>query len=208
MNEKRYSVVALGKPTTEQQPELHMKRYLERFPHAGEVVLFDRSWYNRALVEPVMGFCTSRQYREFLKKVNEYEESFISDGKMQLIKLYFSVSKDEQARRFARRQHDPLRMWKLSEVELQAQDLWGEFTEKKYELLRKTHTELNPWYVIRSDQKAVARLETIKLILDAIPYTGRSRSLDFRLNKEIVIPGDEEAELLRRERLANGGFKG
>jgi len=208
MNEKHYSVVALGKPTAEQQTELHMKRYIEQFPHAGEIVLFDRSWYNRALVEPVMGFCTTRQYREFLRKVNEYEESFISDGKTYLIKLYFSVSKEEQARRFARRQHDPLRMWKLSEVDLQAQELWDEFTKKKLELLRKTHTKINPWYVIRADQKSVARVETIKLILQAIPYKGRSRSLDLRLNRDIVIPGDKEAELMRREARRGGKIKG
>ncbi|MAE95855.1 MAG: polyphosphate kinase 2 [Deltaproteobacteria bacterium] len=207
MNEKHYSVVALGKPTDEQQTELHMKRYIEQFPHAGEIVLFDRSWYNRALVEPVMGFCTPRQYREFLKKVNEYEESFVSDGKTTLIKLYFSVSKEEQARRFARRQHDPLRMWKLSEVDLQAQDLWDEFTKKKYELLRKTHTKLNPWYVIRSNQKPLARLETIKLILRATPYKGRSRSLDFEPNPNVVIPGDKEAKMMQKQYRAHGRFE-
>ena len=206
MNEKHYRVVALGKPTEDQQTELPMKRYIEQFPHAGEVVLFDRSWYNRALVEPVMGFCTPRQYREFVKKVNEYEESFVSDGKTHLLKLYFSVSKKEQARRFARRQHDPLRMWKLSEVDLQAQELWDEFTKKKFELLRKTHTKLNPWYVIRSDEKALARVETIKLILQSIPYKGRSRSLDFRPNKDIVIPGDAEVKLMNREQRTHGKF--
>jgi polyphosphate kinase 2 len=206
MNEKHYRVVALGKPSEQQQSELPMKRYIEQFPHAGETVLFDRSWYNRALVEPVMGFCTPREYREFVKKVNEYEESFVSDGKTHLLKLYFSVSKEEQARRFSRRQHDPLRMWKLSEVDLQAQELWDEFTEKKYELLRKTHTKLNPWHVIRSDEKALARVETIKLILHSIPYKGRSRSLEFRPNKEIVIPGDVEAKLMSREHRAHGKF--
>ncbi len=204
MNEKHYRVVALGKPTEWQQTELHMKRYIEQFPHAGEVVLFDRSWYNRALVEPVMDFCTPHQHRDFMKRVNDYEESFISDGKTTLIKLYFSVSKDEQARRFARRQHDPLRMWKLSEVDLQAQELWGQFTEKKLELLRKTHTKLNPWYVIRSDQKAQARVETIKLILRETAYSGRSRSLDFQPNENVVVPGDKEARLMSRQSRASG----
>ncbi|MCP5068477.1 MAG: polyphosphate kinase 2 [bacterium] len=207
MNEKHYRVVALGKPTEQQQTELHMKRYIEQFPHAGEIVLFDRSRYNRAMVEPVMGFCTARQHRDFLKMVNEYEESFVADGKTTLIKLYFSVSKDEQARRFERRRHDPLRMWKLSEVDLQAQDLWGEFTRKKLELLEKTHTKLNPWYVIRSDQKAMARLETIKLILRKTAYKGRSRTLDFKANEDIVIPGDDEARLMRRELRSHGSFK-
>ncbi|MBW2269970.1 MAG: polyphosphate kinase 2 [Deltaproteobacteria bacterium] len=204
MNDKHCRMVALGRPTEQQQTELHMKRYIEQFPHASEIVLFDRSWYNRALVEPVMGFCTPRQYREFMKKVNQYEESFVSDGKTTLIKLYFSVSKDEQARRFARRQHDPLRMWKLSEVDLQAQELWDEFTEKKFELLKKTHTELNPWHVIRSDRKALARIETIKLILREIPYKGRSRSLDFEPNEDVVISGEKEARLMRREYRTRG----
>ena len=198
MNEKHYRTVALGRPNEQQQTELHMKRYIEQFPHAGEIVLFDRSWYNRAMVEPVMGFCTPRQYRDFFRTVNDYEESFVSDGKTTLIKLYFSVSKDEQARRFARRQHDPLRAWKLSEVDLQAQNLWGKFTKKKLELLEKTHTKLNPWHVIRSDQKALARIETIKLILRSTAYKGRSRTLDFKPNEEVVIPGDKEAKLMRR----------
>ena len=126
MNEKRYRVEVPGKPSNRQQTELHLKRYIERFPSVGEMVLFDRSWYNRALVEPVMGFCTEKQYREFLNTVNTYEKNFISDSKTILLKLYFSVSKEEQNRRFERRMNDPLRQWKLSEVDLQAQNLWDE----------------------------------------------------------------------------------
>ncbi len=200
MNEKHYRVVALGKPSEHQQTELHMKRYIEQFPHAGEVVLFDRSWYNRAMVEPVMGFCTPKQYREFMKKVGSYEESFVADGKTTLIKLYFSVSKDEQAKRFERRRADPLRAWKLSEVDLQAQDLWPEFTEKKAELLRRTHTEINPWWVIRSDSKHLARLETMKLILRTIPYYGRSRSLDFERNEDVCVRGDVEYARMKKKK--------
>ncbi len=197
MNEKHYRVVALGKPTDEQRTELHMKRYIEQFPHAGEVVMFDRSWYNRAMVEPIMGFCTMRQYRDFMKKVNAYEESFISDRKTVLIKVYFSVSKAEQAKRFERRRADPLRGWKLSEVDLQAQNLWEEFSEKKAELLRLTHTEKNPWWVIRSDKKHLARMETMKLMLRTIAYRGRSRSLDFSANPEVCVRGDVEYERMR-----------
>jgi polyphosphate kinase len=197
MNEKHYRVVALGKPSQEQRTELHMKRYIEQFPHAGETVLFDRSWYNRAMVEPVMGFCTPKQYRSFMRKVTGYEESFLTDGTTTLLKLYFSVSKDEQARRFERRRADPLRAWKLSEVDMQAQRLWQEFTEKKSELLRLTHTELNPWWVIRSDSKHHARLETIKLILRTIPYRGRSRTLDFERDQSICVRGDEELARMR-----------
>ena len=206
MNEKHYRAVALGKPSLNQRTELHMKRYIEQFPHAGEVVFFDRSWYNRAMVEPVMGFCTRSQYRAFLRKVNDYEESFVSDQSTTLLKLYFSVSKKEQHRRFERRRHDPLRQWKLSEVDLQAQDLWDEFTEMKYRLLQKTHTNKNPWYVIRADDKHQARLETMKLLLSRIPYRGRSRKLDFRLDPDVVIKGDKEVARMEKQRRKHGHF--
>ena len=206
MNEKHYRAVALGKPSPNQRTELHMKRYIEQFPHAGEIVFFDRSWYNRAMVEPVMGFCTRSQYRAFLRKVNDYEESFVSDNSTTLLKLYFSVSKKEQYRRFERRRHDPLRQWKLSEVDLQAQDLWDEFTEMKYRLLQKTHTSKNPWFVIRADDKHKARLETMKLLLSRIPYRGRSRKLDFQLDPDIVIRGDKEVARMEKQRRKHGYF--
>ena len=207
MNEKHYRIVALGKPTERQRTELHMKRYVEQFPHAGEIVLFDRSWYNRAMVEPIMGFCTPVQYRQFMDQVVSFEENFISDGKTILLKLYFSVSKDEQSRRFERRMNDPLRHWKLSEVDLQAQELWEEFTEKKFRLLKKTHTEKTPWFVIRSDDKHAARLETMKVILNGVRYRGRSRSLDFVPNEEVLIPGDEEIRIMERQRRRFGHFQ-
>ena len=201
MNEKRYRVEALGKPTETQKTELHMKRYIERFPHAGEIVMFDRSWYNRAMVEPVMGFCTHEQYRRFLKKVTSYEENFILDaGQTILLKLYFSVTKEEQARRFERRKNDPLRQWKLSEVDLQAQELWDEFTEKKKILLQKTHTKASKWWIIRSDDKHMARRETMKLILNSIKYRGRSRSLNFNIDPETVISGSRELKIMRKQK--------
>jgi polyphosphate kinase 2 len=207
MNEKHYRVVALGKPSDIQRTELHMKRYIEQFPHAGEMVLFDRSWYNRAMVEPVMGFCTRKQYRQFMTRVIDYEESFLGDGQTTLIKLYFSVSQLEQARRFERRRNDPLRQWKLSEVDLQAQELWEEFTKAKYQLLKKTHTRASPWFIIRSDNKHLARLETIKLILNQIKYRGRSRTLDFKLNPEVVIPGDRELKIMEKQLARKGSFQ-
>ncbi|MGA6993168.1 MAG: hypothetical protein WBX50_04640 [Candidatus Deferrimicrobiaceae bacterium] len=200
MNEKRYRVVALGKPTEDQKTELHIKRYIEHFPRAGEIVLFDRSWYNRALVEPVMGFCTEDQYRRFLKKVVTYEQNFLEDaGRTVLLKLYFSVTKEEQKKRFERRKNDPLRQWKLSEVDLQAQKFWDEFTEKKFMLLKKTHAKPSPWWIIRSDNKHLARRETMKLILNSVPYKGRSRELDFTLDPAIVIPGDKELRIMRKQ---------
>jgi polyphosphate kinase 2 len=200
MNEKRYHTVALGKPNEQQKTELHIKRYIEHFPHAGEIVLFDRSWYNRAMVEPVMGFCTSGQYRRFMKKVVMYENNFIEDaGRTILLKLYFSVTKEEQARRFKRRKNDPLRQWKLSEVDLQAQELWDDFTEKKYILLKKAHTKKAPWYIIRSDDKHLARRETMKVILNSVRYQGRSRKLNFTTDPDIVIPGDKELKLMKKQ---------
>ncbi len=207
MNEKHYQVVALGKPSERQRTELHMKRYIECFPHAGEMTLFDRSWYNRAMVEPVMGFCSKSEYRKFMERVNEYEESFIADGRTTLLKLYFSVTKKEQARRFERRRNDPLRQWKLSEVDLQAQDLWAEFTEAKYQLLKRTHTEANPWFVIRSDTKHSARIETMKLILSRVPYRGRRRKLDFEADPKVLIRGDSERKRMERQRSRRGSFK-
>ncbi|MBT4160531.1 MAG: polyphosphate kinase 2 [Gammaproteobacteria bacterium] len=206
MNEKHYRVIALGKPSEVQRTELHMKRYIEHFPHAGEIALFDRSWYNRAMVEPVMEFCTRSQYRQFMNRVNDYEESFVSDGTT-LIKLYFSVSRKEQAKRFKRRLDDPLRSWKLSEVDMQAQEMWDEFTKAKYRLLKKTHTKKNPWYIIRSDDKHLARLETIKLILNLIKYRGRSRTLNFELNPDVVISGDREIQIMDKQMARKGAYK-
>ena len=163
--------------------------------------MFDRSWYNRAMVEPVMGFCTTEQYRRFLKKVTSYEQNFILDaGKTILLKLYFSVSKEEQARRFERRKNDPLRQWKLSEVDLQAQDLWDEFTEKKNILLQKTHTKQSKWWIIRSDDKHLARRETMKLILSSVKYRGRSRSLNFDIDPDTVISGSRELGIMKKQK--------
>ena len=206
LNEKRYRTVALGKPTAEQKTELYMKRYIEQFPHAGELVLFDRSWYNRAMVEPVMGFCKPKQHRAFMKRVVGYEERIIEDGPTTLIKLYFCVSKKEQQRRFERRRNDPLRQWKLSEVDLQAQALWDEFTEKKYRLLQKTHTPNTPWHIIRSDDKRLARRETIKLILNLVSYRGRSRTLDMKLDDKIVVTGNRELQIMEKQRKKHGRF--
>jgi polyphosphate kinase 2 len=204
MNEKRYRVVALGKPTEDQKTELHIKRYIEHFPRAGEIVLFDRSWYNRALVEPVMGFCTEDQYRRFLKKVVTYEQNFLEDaGKTILLKLYFSVTKEEQKKRFERRKNDTLRHWKLSEVDLQAQKLWDEFTEKKFMLLKKTHTKQSPWWIIRSDSKHHARRETMKLILNSVPFR-KNQELDLDLNPEIVILGDKELKMMKKQQRKYG----
>jgi polyphosphate kinase 2 len=206
MNEKHYRVVSLGKPSKKQKTELHIKRYIEQFPHAGEIVLFDRSWYNRAMVEPIFGFCTQSQYKKFLKHVNSYEENFLEDEKTILLKLYFSVSKDEQNRRFERRKNDPLRQWKLSEVDLQAQELWDEFTEKKYKMLVKTSTELAPWHIIRSDDKHQARRQTIKLLLNSVRYRNRNKKLNYKINQKTVISAKEEIKIMKKQRKKYGKF--
>jgi polyphosphate kinase 2 len=205
MNPRHYRVVALGRPTEEQRGQWFLQKYVAHFPAGGEIVLFDRSWYNRAMVEPVFGFCTDQEYKLFMRGVVGFEKDLVRQGTI-LVKLYFSVSKEEQARRFARRKHDPLRQWKLSEVDIQAQERWDEFTEMKYEMLRDTHTNKAPWTVIRSDDKHLARLEVMKVILDAVPYAGRDPDLDYVPDPSIVISGAREIELMKADRLRSGKF--
>ncbi len=136
MNEKHYRIVALGKPTEEQKTQWFYQKYISHFPRGGEIVLFDRSWYNRAMVESVFGFCTQKEYDDFMRGVKGFEKDLTRQGII-LIKLYFSVTKDEQARRFERRKTDPLRQWKLSEIDVQAQDKWDEFTDTKYNMIKQ-----------------------------------------------------------------------
>ncbi|MBD3307594.1 polyphosphate kinase 2 [candidate division KSB3 bacterium] len=169
MNERHYRVVALGRPTEEQRTQWYFQKYVAQFPRGGEIVLFDRSWYNRAMVEPVFGFCTDEEYKNFMRGVVGFEKDLVRQGTL-LLKMYFSVTREEQARRFERRHNDPLRQWKLSEVDLQAQDRWDEFTELKYAMLKRTSTIHAPWVIIRSDNKHKARLNAMKLILNAVPY--------------------------------------
>jgi polyphosphate kinase 2 (PPK2 family) len=140
-----------------------------------------------------------------MKKVIAYEQNFLEDaGRTILLKLYFSVSKKEQSRRFDRRKNDPLRQWKLSEVDLQAQELWDDFTKKKFMLLKKTHTNNSPWHVIRSDDKHLARRETMKVILNTVRYRGRNRKLDYNPDPDIVIPGNKELQIMKKQRKKYG----
>ncbi|HET6418121.1 MAG TPA: polyphosphate kinase 2 [Polyangiales bacterium] len=205
MNEKHYRVVALGKPTERERTEWFFQKYVQHFPRAGEVVLFDRSWYNRAMVEPVFGFCTDREYKNFMRGVTGFEKDLVRQGTV-LIKLYFSVTKDEQNRRFERRKADPLRQWKLSEVDVQAQERWDDFTNVKYEMLKRTHTTHAPWKIIRSNDKHAARLNALKLILNSVPYERLDESLDFVPSSEIVISGARELEKMEAQRLRSGKF--
>jgi polyphosphate kinase 2 len=205
MNEKHYRVVALGKPTEATRTQWFFQRYVEHFPRGGEVVLFDRSWYNRAMVEPVFGFCTPEEYKNFMKGVVGFEKDLVRQGTI-LIKLYFSVTKNEQARRFDRRKNDLLRQWKLSEVDLQAQERWDDFTNQKYEMLKRTHSNHAPWTVIRSNDKHLARLNAMRVILNSVPYERREQDIDFVPNPDIVISGAREVEQMEAVRIRRGKF--
>lgn len=206
MNEKHYRVVALGKPTEEQRSQWYLQKFVTQFPRGGEMVLFDRSWYNRAMVEPIFGFCSPREHADFLRGVVGFEKDLVRQGTI-LIKLYFSVTKKEQMRRFERRRDDPLRQWKLSEVDVQAQELWDEFTEKKYEMLNRTHTVATPWTIIRSNDKHRARVNAMRVILDSVDYEDRDPDLDFVPDPEIVVSGAREVELMEADRIRKGKFK-
>ncbi|MEL7209080.1 MAG: polyphosphate kinase 2, partial [Actinomycetota bacterium] len=203
--EKHYRVVALGKPSEEQRTQWYFQRYVAQFPHGGEMVLFDRSWYNRAMVEPVFGFCTPEEYDQFMAGVVGFEKDLVRTGAI-LVKLYFSVNKEEQKRRFDRRRDDPLRQWKLSEIDLQAQENWEEFTEQKYQMLRRTSTSEAPWTVIRSENKHQARLNAMRVILNSVDYEDRSEEIDFVPDPEIVLSGAQEMTLMEADRIRGGTF--
>jgi len=207
MNEKHYRVVALGKPTDAQRTQWFFQRYVEQFPRGGEVVLFDRSWYNRAMVDPVLGFCTPEEYETFMKGAFGFEKDLVRNGTV-MIKLYFSVTKKVQAERFDRRKNDPLRQWKLSEVDLQAQERWDDFTNQKYQMLRRTHSTHAPWTVIRSNNKHEARLNAMRTILNSVPYERGNTDLDFVPDPEVVVSGAREVEQMEAERIRRGKFKG
>ena len=207
MNEKRYRIVALGKPTEEQRHQWFFQRYVAQFPTGGEVVLFDRSWYNRAVVEPIFGFCSEQEYQNFMYGVVGFEKDLVRQGTI-LVKLYFSVTKDEQSRRFERRKTDPLRQWKLSEIDAQAQDRWDEFTRQKYEMIKRTHTSNAPWTIIRSNNKYRARINAMKTILNAVPYERFNKELDFVPDPEIVISGARELEIMEAQAIREGRFTG
>jgi polyphosphate kinase 2 len=207
MNEKHYRVVALGKPTDEQKTQWYYQKYVSQFPRGGEIVLFDRSWYNRAMVERVFNYCNEKEYQDFMRGVVGFERDMVRQDTV-LVKLYFSVTKDEQARRFERRKTDPLRQWKLSEVDLQAQDRWDDFTNVKYEMLKRTHTIDAPWTVVRSDNKHQARLNAIKVILNAVPCQRLDTSLDYALDGNVIVSGSRELELMEVERVRSGKFTG
>jgi len=169
INPRFIKIVSLPRPTEIELSQWYFQRYINYFPYAGQMVFFDRSWYNRAVVEPVNGFCTEKEYEVFMRNVNEFE-SMITQSGIRLIKLYFSINKKEQAKRFEEIKSDPLKQWKMTTVDSQAQELWDDYTLYKNEMFKKTNVEAAPWKIIRGNRKIYARIDAIKYILDTIPY--------------------------------------
>lgn len=191
LNPKHCRTVALGKPSDEERSQWYFQKYVKHFPRGGEIVLFDRSWYNRAMVEPIFGFCKHEEYKLFLDTVIPFEDSIIKHG-THLIKIYLSVSKEIQKERFLRRAIDPLRQWKLSEIDMQAQAMWNEFTQKKIKMLERTHAPQSPWHIIRSNNKHKARIEAMKLILRELDVQTINPEIDLRPDTDILVSVEDE----------------
>lgn len=197
LNPRGARVVALEKPSDVERSQWYFQRYVQHLPSAGEIVLFDRSWYNRAMVEPVMGFCTEREHHKFLKDAPIFESLLVDNG-IQIFKFYFSVSRKEQARRFKARETDPLKRYKLSPVDKASQNLWDEYSLAKYLMLNYTHTEEAPWTVIRSDDKKKARINCIKHILNFVDYPDKIDADKIKVDRDIVIYGRDEAIMMEK----------
>ncbi len=176
MNPRGCRVVALDKPSDREKTSWYFQRYMAHLPCAGEVVLFDRSWYNRSMVERVMGFCTKEDVKEFLRSVPELERMLIR-SEIDMTKFYYSVSKKEQARRFSKRTHDPLRQWKLSPVDQESQDKWEDYTQAKEDMFFFTSTADSPWIIIKSDDKKRARINAIRFLLSKMDYPNKREDL-------------------------------
>lgn len=172
LNPRAMRVVALPKPTEEEVGQWYFQRYVRQLPNRGEIVFFDRSWYNRAVVEPVMGFCNNEQYEQFMRQVTEFEHMLYEDG-ITVIKFWFSISKDEQQARFSAREVNPLKQWKLSPIDQEAQGMWDKYTMYKERMFSQTHTTFSPWIIVRANDKKQARLESIRYVLSIMDYTGK-----------------------------------
>ena len=170
LNPREHRVVALPKPDEVERGQWYFQRYINQLPKAGEIVFFDRSWYNRAVVEPVNNFCTTEEYSLFMEQVNEFEKMIIKSGTY-LLKLYFSISRDEQERRFEEIKISPLKKWKYSPVDQHAIELWDLYTEYKEKMFSTTSTDIAPWKVFKANRKSKARVEALEYILEKIPYT-------------------------------------
>jgi len=176
LNPRSMRLVALNKPTEVEQGQWYFRRYIRKLPDPGEMVFFDRSWYNRAVVEPVMGFCTESQYKKFMVQVPEFEHMLYEDGTV-LIKFWFSISKDEQLARFNARLETPLKRWKFSPVDRQGQELWDKYSFYKEQMFSKTHTSYSPWITVKANDKKIARLECIRYVLSQFEYDGKDEAL-------------------------------
>ncbi|CDZ62300.1 polyphosphate kinase 2 [Neorhizobium galegae] len=174
LNPRSARVVALNKPTETEAGQWYFQRYISHFPTSGEIVLFDRSWYNRAGVEPVMGFCTPEQYKDFMKAVPRFEDT-ISDEGIIFFKFWLDIGREMQLKRFHDRRHDPLKIWKLSPMDIAAFNKWDDYTEKRDAMLEKTHNKETPWAVIRANDKRRARLNVIRHILLSLDYEGKDK---------------------------------
>lgn len=192
LNPRGARIVALEKPSDKETSQWYFQRYAKHLPSAGEIVLFDRSWYNRSMVEPVMGFCTERQHHKFLKDAPDFEQMIVDEG-IQIFKFYFSVSKEEQSRRFKERETDPLKQYKLSPVDKESQRLWDEYTLAKFMMLSATHTEAAPWTIVKSDNKKKARINCIKHIIKFVDYPNKISSKKIKRDRDIIVYGRDEA---------------
>ena len=197
LNPRNTRVVALSKPSDTEVTQWYFQRYAPHLPAASELVLFDRSWYNRAMVEPVMGFCTDEQHKRFLKDVPLFEQMLVKDG-IKLFKFYFSVSKDEQAKRFQSRKLDPLKQYKLSPVDNLAQQLWDKYSVKKFQMLNESNRTLTPWTIIRSDNKKRARINCMKHLLSNIEYEDKLTGNQLTPDPEIVTSGIDEIKHMEK----------
>ena len=200
LNPRGTRTVALMTPDDTERTQWYFQRYIQHLPANGEIVLFDRSWYNRAMVEPIMGFCTDEENKRFLKDVPLLEEMLVKDGII-LLKYFFSVSKGEQLRRFVSRETDPLKHFKISPVDKAAQDKWDDYTVRKFQMLNETNRTLAPWTIIRSDNKKLARLNCIKHILLQIEYEGKISASQLKIDPAIVISGIDEIRYMEENLL-------
>ncbi|OEW58385.1 polyphosphate kinase 2 [Campylobacter jejuni] len=191
LNPRGCRVVALEKPSDVEKTQWYFQRYIAHLPSAGEIVIFDRSWYNRAGVEPVMGFCTPQQHKDFLREVSLFE-NMISNSDIIFFKFYFSVSKDEQKKRFEKRRSDPLKQYKLSPVDQKSQELWDKYTLAKYSMLLASNTPTCPWTIISSDDKKKARLNLLRFILSKVEYPNKKTGDFSKIDAKLVRSGEEE----------------
>lgn len=186
MNPRYSRVVALNRPTDVEQKQWYFQRYIKNLPNAGEFTIFDRSWYNRAVVEPVMGFCSKAQYKLHMRQIPEFEHMLYEDN-ISLIKMWFSITKDEQNRRFNSRMTDDLKKWKLSLVDLEGQNMWDSYTNYKENMFSKTHTTFSPWIVIKTNNKKTARLESIRYVLSQFDYDNKAPNSFIAPNPDVVL---------------------